>query len=95
MIDEVGSFVEIHVSTPLSVCEERDVKGLYKTSTCWKNSRILQVLATHMKNQLNPEIIIDTSKVSVEESSEIILDNLRSMKLLGYLIILIDHNRSN
>ena len=31
----------------------------------------------------NPEIIIDTTEISVEESSAIILDNLLSMKLLG------------
>ena len=31
----------------------------------------------------NPEITIDTSDISVEESSAIIIDKLRSMKLLG------------
>ena len=36
MIDEVGSFVEIHVATPLSVCEERDTKGLYKQARAGK-----------------------------------------------------------
>jgi len=50
MIDEVGSFVEIHVATPLSVCEERDVKGLYKQARAGK---ILDFtgLVTHMRNQ--------------------------------------------
>ena len=82
MIDQVGSFVEIHVSTPLSVCEERDVKGLYKRARAGK---ILEFtgISDPYEEPVNPEIIIDTSKVSVEESSEIILDNLRSMKLLG------------
>ena len=82
MIDEVGSFVEIHVSTPLSVCEERDVKGLYKRARAGK---ILEFtgISDPYEEPVNPEIIIDTSKASVEESSEIILDNLRSMKLLG------------
>jgi len=82
MIDQVGSFVEIHVSTPLSVCEERDVKGLYKRARAGK---ILEFtgISDPYEEPVNPEIIIDTSKASVEESSEIILDNLRSMKLLG------------
>ena len=81
MIDQVGSFVEIHVSTPLSVCEERDVKGLYKRARAGK---ILEFtgISDPYEEPVNPEIIIDTSKASVEESSEIILDNLRSMKLL-------------
>ena len=26
----IGSFLEVHVNTPLSVCEQRDPKGLYK-----------------------------------------------------------------
>lgn len=30
MVEERGTFVEVFVSTPLAVCEERDVKGLYK-----------------------------------------------------------------
>jgi adenylyl-sulfate kinase len=27
---EIGRFVEVYVTTPIAVCEERDVKGLYK-----------------------------------------------------------------
>ena len=28
--EKIGNFIEVHVNTPLEVCEERDVKGLYK-----------------------------------------------------------------
>ncbi|MBM23633.1 MAG: adenylyltransferase [Gammaproteobacteria bacterium] len=82
MIDDVGSFVEIHVSTPLSVCEERDVKGLYKRARAGKILEFTGVSDPYEEPQ-NPEITIDTSDISIEESSEIILDKLRSMKLLG------------
>ena len=82
MIDEVGSFVEIHVSTPLSVCEERDVKGLYKRARAGKILDFTGVSDPYEEPQ-NPEITIDTSDISVEESSAIIIDKLRSMKLLG------------
>ena len=82
MIDEVGSFVEIHVSTPLSVCEERDVKGLYKRARAGKILEFTGVSDPYEEPQ-NPEITIDTSDISIEESSAIILDKLRSMKLLG------------
>ena len=82
MIDDVGSFVEIHVSTPLSVCEERDVKGLYKRARAGKILEFTGVSDPYEEPQ-NPEIIIDTTEISVEESSAIILDKLRSMKLLG------------
>ena len=82
MIDEVGSFVEIDVSTPLSVCEERDVKGLYKRARAGKILDFTGVSDPYEEPQ-NPEITIDTSDISVEESSAIIIDKLRSMKLLG------------
>ena len=82
MIDEVGSFVEIHVSTPLSVCEERDVKGLYKRARAGKILDFTGVSDPYEEPQ-NPEITIDTSDISVEESSAIIINKLRSMKLLG------------
>ena len=79
---EVGSFVEIHVATPLSVCEERDVKGLYKRARAGKILEFTGVSDPYEEPQ-NPEITIDTSDISVEESSAIIIDKLRSMKLLG------------
>ena len=82
MIDDVGSFIEIHVSTPLSVCEERDVKGLYKRARAGKILEFTGVSDPYEEPQ-NPEIIIDTTEISVEESSAIILDKLLSMKLLG------------
>ena len=82
MIDDVGSFIEIHVSTPLSVCEERDVKGLYKRARAGKILEFTGVSDPYEEPQ-NPEITIDTSDITVEESSEIILDKLLSMRLLG------------
>jgi len=30
LIDQYGKYIEVHVDTSLSVCEERDIKGLYK-----------------------------------------------------------------
>jgi len=82
MIDEVGSFVEIHVATPLSVCEERDTKGLYKRARAGKILDFTGVSDPYEEPE-NPEITVDTSDITVEESSALILDKLRSLKLLG------------
>ena len=82
MIDEVGSFVEIHVATPLSVCEERDTKGLYKQARAGKILDFTGVSDPYEEPE-NPEITVDTSDITVEESSGLILDKLRSLKLLG------------
>ena len=67
---------------PLSVCEERDVKGLYKRARAGKILDFTGVSDPYEEPQ-NPEITIDTTDITVEESSIIILDKLRSMKLLG------------
>ena len=82
MIDEVGSFIEIHVATPLSVCEERDTKGLYKQARAGKILDFTGVSDPYEEPE-NPEITVDTSDITVEESSALILDKLRSLKLLG------------
>ena len=82
MIDEVGSFVEIHVATPLSVCEERDTKGLYKQARAGKILEFTGVSDPYEEPE-NPEITVDTSDITVEESSALILDKLRILKLLG------------
>lgn len=36
----VGEFVEVHVSTSLQTCEERDTKGLYKKVSCTRNGAV-------------------------------------------------------
>ena len=36
IIDE-ADFIEIYVNASLELCESRDVKGLYKKSTCWRD----------------------------------------------------------
>ena len=61
---------------------KRDVKGLYKRARAGKILDFTGVSDPYEEPQ-NPEITIDTSDISVEESSAIIIDKLRSMKLLG------------
>ena len=68
-------FIEIFVDTPLGVCEQRDVKGMYR-----------EARAGHLKNftgiddpyesPLNPELAIDTVGYSAEENAERILNYL-------------------
>jgi sulfate adenylyltransferase len=48
MIEPVGGFVEIHVSTPLEICEERDRKGLYALARAGKIKEFTGIdLAAH------------------------------------------------
>ena len=60
-------FFEIYVNTPLEVCEERDVKGLYKKARQGEIKNFTGIPAP-FEAPLNPAITIDTSACSLEES---------------------------
>jgi sulfate adenylyltransferase len=81
MINRHGGFFEIYLSTPLAVCEERDRKGLYA-----KARRGLITDFTGVNDPYeppkNPEITIDTSRVSVADAVQTILATLEEE---GYL----------
>ena len=60
-------FFEIYVNTPLEVCEERDVKGLYKKARQGEIKNFTGISAP-FEAPLKPAITIDTSACSLEES---------------------------
>lgn len=66
-------FVEVFVSTPLEVCEERDVKGLYAKAREGKVKNFTGI-SSPFEAPENPCISLDTSVLSVEESVNILLD---------------------
>ena len=74
-IVEEDEFLEVFVKCPLNVCEERDVKGLYKKA---KEGLIRNFTGIDdvYEEPVNPEITVETDKMGVEESV---------MKILTYL----------
>lgn len=60
-------FIEVYVNTPLSVCEERDVKGLYKKARKGEIKNFTGVSAP-FEAPANPSLELDTSVLSIEES---------------------------
>ncbi len=62
-------FVEVHVSTPLEVCEERDVKGLYKKARRGELPN-LSGLGSAYEAPSHPDFVIDTSVKTIEEFVE-------------------------
>ena len=60
-------FFEIYVNTPLEICEERDVKGLYKKARQGEIKNFTGISAP-FEAPLNLAITIDTSACSLEES---------------------------
>jgi adenylylsulfate kinase len=72
-----GEFVEIYVKCSLEVCETRDTKGLYKKARAGEVKDFTGISAPY-EEPLTPELTIDSSKLSVEESTRTILDYLEA-----------------
>ncbi|SDJ45981.1 adenylyl-sulfate kinase [Salimicrobium halophilum] len=70
------AFVEVYVSTPLQVCEERDVKGLYKKARTGKISDFTGVSAPY-EPPVNPDVEIDTTDVPLEVAVNNVLKEIR------------------
>ena len=74
MMDE-GEFVEIFVDTPIEVCEQRDVKGLYAKARAGELPNFTGISSPYEAPK-NPEIRIDTTQLSAEEAAEQIIEYL-------------------
>ena len=70
------NFVEIYVSTPLEVCEKRDVNGLYKRARSGEISNFTGISSPYEKPQ-HSQIEIDTSRYSLEKTLNIVMDLLQ------------------
>mgnify|MGYP001479578350 FL=1 len=68
-----NEFIEVFVDTPLSVCEERDVKGLYAKARSGQIPNFTGISSPY-ESPKKPEIRIDTTKVSAEEAANLIID---------------------
>ena len=81
LISSLGGYIEIHVSTSLEKCEERDVKGLYKLAREGSLKEFTGVSDPYEKPN-NPEMVIDSSDTAPEE----LVDNIyKKIEDLGYI----------
>jgi adenylylsulfate kinase len=65
--DRIGDFIEVHVSAPLEVCEERDVKGLYKRARAGEIKGFTGIDDPY-EAPLNPEVNCHTHAETLDES---------------------------
>ena len=66
LISKLGGYIEIHISTSLEKCEERDVKGLYKLAREGKLKEFTGISDPY-ENPSNAELVIDSSGISPEK----------------------------
>jgi bifunctional enzyme CysN/CysC len=79
---EDGEFIEVFVSTPLAVCEKRDVKGLYAKARRGEIRNFTGIDSDYEAPE-NPELTLDTSKVTAADAAAAIVEHLRKNGYLG------------
>ena len=81
LISKLGGYIEIHVSTSLEKCEERDVKGLYKLARKGIVKEFTGVSDPY-EAPPNAELVIDSSDVDPEKLVEKIYDFIKSSSFI-------------
>jgi len=76
-----GDFLEIYVSCPVEVCEERDVKGLYKKARAGEIKNFTGVNDPY-EPPLKPEIVLKTAELRPEACVAQLLGYLRQHGIL-------------
>jgi adenylylsulfate kinase len=80
LFDE-GDFIEVHLAASVKICEGRDPKGLYQKARDGKIPEFTGISAPY-EDPEDPEIVLDTGSLSVEESVARIIEYLEEK---GYL----------
>lgn len=86
MVDP-GEFIEVYLDTPLSVCEARDPKGLYKKARAGQLKNFTGIDSPY-EVPLDPEIQINTHESSIDAIVEQLVSG---MKRLGVLLDTIEY----
>ncbi|MFI4869068.1 MAG: sulfate adenylyltransferase subunit CysN [Steroidobacterales bacterium] len=76
-----GEFFEIFVDTPLEIAEARDPKGLYRKARAGKIRNFTGIDSPYESPE-NPEIRIDTARVSAEQAAEQVIAQLRAAGMI-------------
>jgi adenylyl-sulfate kinase len=78
---EIVDYVEVYVNTPLETCIKRDPKGLYKKALKGEITDMTG-LQDPYEEPVNPELVIETERLTVEESARLILSKLKELKYI-------------
>jgi adenylylsulfate kinase len=80
MIKEIigaDNLIEIYCNCPLDVCEQRDVKGLYKKARAGEIKNYTGISSPYEVPK-NPDIILDTDRQSLQECVKTVIAELRA-----------------
>jgi sulfate adenylyltransferase len=76
-----GRFIEVYVDTPIEVCEQRDIKGLYARARRGQITGFTGVDDPY-EPPVDPEIILNTVSATSEQNARLIIDYLERQGFL-------------
>ncbi|MGJ3237528.1 MAG: adenylyl-sulfate kinase [Anaerolineae bacterium] len=79
--DETTNFIEVHVSAPLAVCEERDVKGMYAKARAGEIENFTGISDPY-EEPATPDIDVPTHEQTLDESVDFLIAELAKRGLL-------------
>ncbi|WP_284124641.1 bifunctional sulfate adenylyltransferase/adenylylsulfate kinase [Parerythrobacter aestuarii] len=82
LIEPLGGFLEIHVNTPLEVCEARDRKGLYAKARAGVIKEFTGISDPYEEPE-DPEMRIDTTDITIDQAAQQVLLKLEKLGYLG------------
>ena len=77
-----NDFIEIYCNSPLSVCEERDVKGLYQKARKGEIKNYTGISSPYEEPE-HPDLVLDTANATVETNVEKVLDMLEERHIIS------------
>jgi adenylylsulfate kinase len=76
-----GEFIEIYCRCSLAICEQRDVKGLYKKARAGEVKEFTGISSPY-EEPLSPELTIDTGTRPIEECAADVINMLRERSII-------------
>lgn len=74
-------FIEIHVNTPIEICEQRDPKGLYKKARAGQLKNFTGIDDPY-EAPLQAELAIDATSTSPEQATVLLLEYLQNQGII-------------
>lgn len=76
-----GDFLEVYCHCPLDICEQRDVKGLYRRARAGEIKDFTGISSPYETPE-NPELVVNTSRYNLEECVDQVLSLLRERTII-------------
>jgi len=80
---EHGDFIEIYCDSPIDICEQRDVKGLYQKARAGQISEFTGISSPYEIPE-NPELTVGTGKEKLDVCTQQVLETMRLHGVISY-----------